>query len=50
MRIILLALVLAGCGSDPDARRSVAEDTLTAKAVADVDAAIADTKPAPAAK
>lgn len=45
--LLAFTLVLAACGSDPDARKSVEEDQLTAKAVADVEGAMADTRPAP---
>lgn len=48
--ILALALLLVACSKDPDARKSVAEDRLTAKAVADVEGAMADTEAAPAAK
>ncbi|MFZ4689725.1 MAG: hypothetical protein ACOYLS_10855 [Polymorphobacter sp.] len=42
MPLILAAFVLAACGKDPDARTTKAESNLAAKAVADVDAAMAD--------
>lgn len=50
MRFIasLLFLALAACTADPDARTTADEGKLTAKAVADVDAAMADTGPKPA--
>jgi hypothetical protein len=50
--LVLIALLfVAGCGSDPDARKAPEEDRLTAKAVADVDAAMAEARglPPPAA-
>ena len=37
-----LLLALAACTADPDARTTADEGKLTAKAVADVDAAMAD--------
>jgi hypothetical protein len=40
--------MLAACGNDPNTRQTVEEDQLTAKAVADVEAAMADTRPTPA--
>jgi len=51
MRAILplaLLLVITACGSDPDERKTSGESELTAKAVADVDAAMAEAKKAPA--
>jgi hypothetical protein len=48
--LIALTLVLTACGKDPDARSTAGEGQLTAKAVADVDGAVADaqkTAPAP---
>jgi len=39
---VLLLLVLAACTADPDARTTAREGELTAKAVADVDAAMND--------
>ena len=47
--LFVALLLVTACGKNPDARKSVAEDTLTAKAVADVDGAMADTQP-PAAQ
>ena len=46
MRLIflLLPLALAACGSDPDKPATAAEGQLTAKAVADVDAAMAEAR------
>ena len=41
---------VAGCGSDPDARQAPEEDRLTAKAVSDVDAAMAEARGPAAAK
>ena len=47
--LIALALVLTACGKNPDARSTAEEGQLTAKAVADVDGAMADAqKAAPA--
>lgn len=48
-RLLPLAALLlaAGCGSDPDARKAPEEDRLTAKAVADVDAAMAEARGLP---
>jgi uncharacterized OsmC-like protein len=46
----LLLLALAACTADPDARNTADEGQLTAKAVADVDAAMADTGAKPPAK
>ncbi len=45
-------LALVSCGSDPDKRTSVAENKVSSKAVADVDAAMAEARKAapPAAK
>lgn len=44
--LALLAALLTGCGGkDPDARKTPDEDRLTAKAVADVDAALAEINP-----
>ncbi|MFZ4111277.1 MAG: hypothetical protein ACOYKQ_12495 [Polymorphobacter sp.] len=39
---VLLLFVLAACTGDPDARTTAKEGQLTAKAVADVDAAMKD--------
>lgn len=52
--IVAAALLLGSCGSSPDDRKTDGEAALTAKAVADVDGAIADArgaapKPLPAA-
>jgi hypothetical protein len=44
---LIALLMLAGCGSNPDARQAPEEDLLTAKAVADVDAAMAEARGAP---
>ncbi len=44
---LILLLVLAACGSDPDKRTTPQEGKVTAKAVADVDAAMADARKAP---
>lgn len=44
---LLLVLALTACGSDPDARSTGAESRVTAKAVADVDAAMAEARRAP---
>jgi hypothetical protein len=41
---LVTLLMLAGCGSDPDARSAPEEDRLTAKAVADVEAAMAEAR------
>jgi hypothetical protein len=50
-RLSLVALLfVAGCGSDPDARQAPEEDRLTAKAVSDVDAAMAEARGPAAAK
>lgn len=48
--LILLALTLglAACGDDPDKPGTAAQGKLTAKAVADVDAAMAETRRAKA--
>ncbi|WP_426162959.1 hypothetical protein [Sandarakinorhabdus sp. DWP1-3-1] len=49
---LLAALALAGCDDDPDKRTTPQESRVTAKAVADVDAAMADARkarPLPAA-
>jgi hypothetical protein len=47
-RLAIIALLfVTGCGSDPDARKAPEEDRLTAKAVADVDAAMAEARGAP---
>ena len=48
MRIALLALLtlLAACGDDPDARKTSGENEVTARAVADVDAAMDDARAA----
>jgi len=46
----LLLAGLAACTADPDARTTADEGKLTAKAVADVDAAMADAGTRPAAK
>ena len=48
MRITLLALLtrLAACGDDPDARNTSGENQVTTRAVADVDAAMADARAA----
>ena len=46
----LLLLALAACTADPDARTTADEGRLTAKAVADVDAAMADAGAKPPAK
>lgn len=44
-RIALLALLaLAACGSDPDKRTTPQESKVTAKAIADVDGAMADAR------
>jgi hypothetical protein len=51
MRAILpltLLLLATACGSDPDERATTGESDLTAKAVADVDAAMAEARRAPA--
>jgi hypothetical protein len=46
---LTVLLLVAGCGSDPDARKAPEEDRLTAKAVSDVDAAMAEARgPTPA--
>nr|WP_310522965.1 hypothetical protein [Polymorphobacter sp.] len=42
--ILLLPLLLAACGSDADKPATGAEGQLTAKAVADVDAAMAEAR------
>ena len=54
--LITPALLLAGCGGNPDARKTDGEAALAAKVVADVDGAMADARaaapaaaPAPAA-
>ncbi|MBC7521916.1 MAG: hypothetical protein H7268_12595 [Sandarakinorhabdus sp.] len=48
--LIVPAMLLAGCGGNPDARKTDGEAALAAKAVADVDGAMADAKaPAPTA-
>jgi hypothetical protein len=39
---VLMLVTLAACAADPDARTTAREDQLTAKAVADVDAAMKD--------
>jgi hypothetical protein len=44
----LLFIALAACTADPDARTTADEGKLTAKAVADVDAAMADAGATPA--
>ncbi len=46
----LLLFALAACTADPDARATADEGRLTAKAVADVDAAMADAGAKPPAK
>jgi hypothetical protein len=51
---LLCLVTLAACGSDPDARTTTAENAVAAKAIADVDAAMAEARrarplPAPAA-
>lgn len=49
---LLSCLALAGCDDDPDKRTTPQESRVTAKAVADVDAAMADARrarPLPAA-
>jgi hypothetical protein len=49
---LLALLLLAGCGGSDDTKGSTGTDPVAAKAVADVDAAMADaqrTRPAPAA-
>ena len=46
----LLLLALAACTADPDARIPADEGRLTAKAVADVDGAMADAGAKPPAK
>jgi hypothetical protein len=45
---IALLLLVSACGSDPDKPASSRESDLTAKAVADVDAAMAEARKAPA--
>jgi hypothetical protein len=48
--LVVPALLLAGCGGNPDARKTDGEAALAAKAVADVDGAMADAQtPAPTA-
>lgn len=49
-RFALLAFVaiLAGCGTDPETPATPGESRVTAKAVADVDAAMAEARRAPA--
>lgn len=50
MRAILplaLLVLIAACGSDPDERATTGENDLTSKAVADVDAAMAEARRAP---
>lgn len=50
MRIVLPLLTLllvTACGKDPEAREAPQEDLLTAKAVADVDAAMAEARRSP---
>lgn len=42
------AALLTSCGSSPDERKTDGEAALTTKAVADVDGAMADTRPPPA--
>ncbi len=44
---LILLFALAACGSDPDKRTTPQEGKVTAKAVADVDAAMADARKAP---
>ena len=49
--VLLALLILAACGSDPDKRTTPQEGKVTAKAIADVDGAMADArlaKPIPA--
>jgi hypothetical protein len=46
---LIALLLVTACGSDPDARQAPEEDRLTAKAVADVDAAMAEARGTPAA-
>ena len=41
---LLALLTLAACGSDPDKRTTPQEGKVTAKAVADVDGAMADAR------
>lgn len=41
---LLALLALAACGSDPDKRTTPQEGKVTAKAIADVDAAMADAR------
>lgn len=51
MRAILpltLLLLATACGSDPDERATTGESDLAAKATADVDAAMAEARKAPA--
>jgi uncharacterized OsmC-like protein len=46
--LLFLLIALAACTADPDARTTADEGKLSAKAVADVDAAMADTGAKPA--
>jgi hypothetical protein len=45
---LTLLLLATACGSDPDERATTGESDLSAKAVADVDAAMAEARKAPA--
>ena len=46
--LLILVVLLASCSKDPDERVTSNEADLTAKAVADVDAAMAEARRAPA--